>query len=139
MGRSGIMDLPSAWASLGERHKNGSQTSRPAAATEDMFSACDKTRARLARHERIPDHTGRRDRRRHVEAPDFEEDKVGEVSTIQDRCVLLKQNRSSPGEAPRGPAGPPAGGRRTPEGGLHLRRRCGVPTVLAARSAGNRP
>lgn len=39
---------------------------------------------------------GRRDGRRHVEAPDFEDDKVGETSTRQDRCVLLKQIRSSP-------------------------------------------
>jgi hypothetical protein len=39
---------------------------------------------------------GRRDGRRHVEAPDFEDDKVRETSTRQDRCVLLKQIRSSP-------------------------------------------
>ena len=77
--------------------------------------------------ERIPDHTGRRDRRRHVEAPDFEDDKVGEISTIQDRCVLLKQIRSSPARlrSARPARRPEAPGRRrvacTCDGGAESR------------------
>jgi hypothetical protein len=42
---------------------------------------------------------GRRDRRRHVEGPDFEDDKVAETSTIQGPYALLKQIRSLPGAA----------------------------------------
>ena len=101
-----------------------------------MFSACDKTQARLPGAERIPDHMGRRSRRRHVEAPDFEDDKVGEISTIQDRCVLLKQIRSSPvrPRAARPARRPEAAGyprvARTCDGGAESW------PALAARSAG---
>jgi len=38
------MESSSAWASLDEGGKNGSQASRSAAAIEDMFSVCDKSR-----------------------------------------------------------------------------------------------
>ena len=69
---------------------------RPTAATEDMFSACDKIQARFAWRETHTGPYGRRHGRRHVEAPDFEDGKVGETSTVQDRCVLLKRVRSSP-------------------------------------------
>jgi hypothetical protein len=47
-----------------------------------------------------------------------------------------KAGQILPGATPRGPAGPPTGGGRVPEGGLHLRRRCGVLIALAAGSAG---
>ena len=47
-----------------------------------------------------------------------------------------KAGQILPGAAPRGPAGPPTRGGRVPEDGLHLRRRCGVLTALAAGSAG---
>jgi hypothetical protein len=131
------MGSPSARASLGERHKNGLHASlSPRRPLRICSRHAIKSRPGLPGAKRIPDHMGRRDGRRHVEAPDFEDGKVGETSTVQDRCVLLKRVRSSPARlrAAR-PARQPRGG-RVPEGGLHLRRRCGVLTALAAGSAG---
>jgi hypothetical protein len=69
---------------------------RPAAAAEECSRHAIKPWPGLPGAERIPDHMGRRDARQHVETPDFEDDKEGETSTIQDRWVLLKQIRSSP-------------------------------------------
>jgi hypothetical protein len=95
-----------------------------------------KSRPGLPGAERIPDHMGRRYGRRHVEAPDFEDDKVRETSTIQDRCVLLKQIRSSPAglRAARPARQPEAAGCRrvacTCDGDA------GVLAVLAPGSAG---
>ena len=70
------MESPSARASLAKDTRTARRLPCLTAATKDMFSACDKVQARLPGAERIPDHMGRRDGRRHVEAPDFEDDKV---------------------------------------------------------------
>lgn len=90
VGRSGIMESPLARPSLGERHKNGLHASvSPRRPLRICSRRAIKYRPGLPGAKRIPDHMGRRDGRRHVEAPDFEDGKVGETSTVQDRCVLL--------------------------------------------------
>ena len=91
------MESPPAWASLGERHKNGSHASlSPRRPLRICSRHAIKSRSGLPGTKHIPDHMGRRDGRRHVEAPDFEDGNVGETSTVQDRRVLLKRVRSSP-------------------------------------------
>jgi hypothetical protein len=63
------MESSSAWASLDEGGKNGSQASRSAAAIEHMFSVCDKSRPDSPDAERIPDHKGRQGRQGRVQIP----------------------------------------------------------------------
>jgi hypothetical protein len=51
------------------RGKNGSQASRAATATEDIFSPCDKSRPDSPTPKRIPGHKGRQRRQGGVEVP----------------------------------------------------------------------
>jgi len=98
--RPGIIELPSAWTSFGEGHKERfAGFPVPAWSSRICSRHAIKPRPGLLGTERIAGHMGQQDRRRHVEEPDFEDDKVAETSTIQDRCALLKQIRSFPGAA----------------------------------------
>jgi hypothetical protein len=54
---------------LRRRGKNGSQASRSATATEDIFSACDKSRPDSPTRKRILDHKGQQRRQGRVEVP----------------------------------------------------------------------
>jgi hypothetical protein len=75
-------------ASLGEGGKNGSQASRSATTTEDMFSACDKSRSDSPTRKRIPDHKGDSVVSGVLRSRDFEDGKVAEPSTIPALCGL---------------------------------------------------
>ena len=63
------MEPSSAWASLGEGGKNGSQAPRATTATEDMFSVCDKSRPDSPRGNAYRTHKGRQRRQGRVEVP----------------------------------------------------------------------
>jgi hypothetical protein len=119
------MESSSARASLGEGGKNGSQASRSAAAIEDMFSVCDKSRPDSPDAERIPDHRGRQGRQGRVEIPDFKDGKVAESSTKPTSADSLKQIGSSRAR----PGRPSAAGRRVAQGGPYLRRRRRIPAA----------
>ena len=121
------MESPSARVSLGEGGENGSQASRSATTTGDMFSARDKFRLdsptwnayRTIRGGRVARGVSRF---RHLEVG-----KVAETSTMPAQCALLKRIRPfTPGMARAGrPARSPEAARysrvaRTWDGGADL-------------------
>ena len=104
------MESSSAWASLGEGGKNGSQASRSATAIEDMFSACDKSR---------PDSPTRNAYRTirgggvvggALRSRDFKDGKVAESSTKPTQCGLAKTDPILPGSARSAVGRRPQGG-----------------------------
>src|SRR6185437_13978399 len=96
--RSAIMESPSAWASLGDGGKNGSQSSRSATTIEDMFSARDKSG--LIRRRETHTIRGGRVVRGVLRSREFEDGKVAESSTIQARCGLPKADQIPRGLGP---------------------------------------
>src|SRR4249920_3040010 len=105
--RSVIMESPSAWARFGDGGKNGSQASRSATAIEDMFSACDQSRADLPTRNAYRTIRGGRVVRGVLRSRDFEDGKVAETSNMQAQCALLKRIRSlAPGMASAGRPAP---------------------------------
>ena len=94
------MESPSAWASLGDGGKNGSQSSRPATTIEDMFSARDKSRPDSPARNAYRTIRGGRVARGELRAREFEDGKVAESSTIQARCRLPKADQIPPGLGP---------------------------------------
>ena len=100
--RSAIMESPSAWASLGDGGKNGSQSSRPATTIEDMFSARDKSRPDSPARNAYRTIRGGRVVRGVLRSREFEDGKVAESSTIQARCGLPKADQIPPGLGPAG-------------------------------------
>ena len=96
------MESPSAWASLGDGGKNGSQSSRPATIIEDMFSARDKSRPDSLAQNAYRTIRGGRVVRGMLRSREFEDGKVAESSTIQARCGLPKADQIPPGLGPAG-------------------------------------
>ena len=94
------MESPSAWASLGDGGKNGSQSSRSATTIEDMFSARDKSG--LIRRRETHTIRGGRVVRGVLRSREFEDGKVAESSTIQARCGLPKADQIPRGLGPAG-------------------------------------
>jgi hypothetical protein len=101
-GRSAIMESPSAWASLGDGGKNGSQSSRSATTIEDMFSARDKSRPDSPARNAYRTIRGGRVVRSVLRSREFEDRKVAESSTIQARCGLPKADQIPLGLGPAG-------------------------------------
>ena len=93
------MESPSAWASLGDGGKNGSQSSRAATIIEDMFSARDKSRPDSPARNAYRTIRGGRVVRGVLRSREFEDGKVAESSTKQARCGLPKADQIPPGSA----------------------------------------
>src|SRR6476619_239929 len=93
--RSAVMEPPSAWASLGDGGKNGSQSSLSATTSEDMFSARDNSRPDSPARNAYRTIRGGRVVRGVLRSREFEDDKVAESSTIQARCGLPKADQIS--------------------------------------------
>ena len=93
------MESPSAWASLGDGGKNGSQSSRPATTIEDMFSVCDKSRPDSLARNAYRTIRGGRVVRGVLRSRDFKDGKVAESSTKPTQCGLAKTDRILPGSA----------------------------------------
>ena len=100
--RSAIMESPSAWASLGDGGKNGSQSSRSATTIEDMFSERDKSRLDSPARNAYRTIRGGRVVRGVLRSREFEDGKVAESSTIQARCGLPKADQIPLGLGPAG-------------------------------------
>lgn len=96
------MESPSAWASLGDGGKNGSQSSRSATTIKDMFSACDKSRPDSPARNAYRTIRGGRVVRGVLRSREFEDGKVAESSTIQARCGLPKADQIPLGLGPAG-------------------------------------
>jgi hypothetical protein len=130
--RSAIMESPSAWASLGDGGKNGSQSSRSATTVEDMFSERDKSRLDSPARNAYRTIRGGRVVRGVLRSREVEDGKVAESST-QARCGLPKADQIPLGLGPAGRRLQDAGVR---QGGPYLRRRRRIPAALTVRPTG---
>lgn len=93
------MESPSAWASLGDGGKNGSQSSRSATTIKDMFSACDKSRPDSPVRNAYRTIRGGGVVRGVLRSREFEDGKVAESSTYRLGADCLKQIRFLSGSA----------------------------------------